>query len=377
VIERSLYPIAIGANQERLNIGTSQGAFHVIPLIGLFFVVGPSIILVFLFVTASSQLEEIDLLQQWFLMAEERRGSVLLLVATIAMASSIPSGLDGIYKEFINAQFDVLRAAHASLLSGIPDEGLIGTTGFNADLDAFHYEDVCHDDFDSFYDWVKCLSLDRSVSMAAALFEALIPMIDWTQATGARYDLRDSVDFAQLVVLVERRLDESLRTFSHMLLGLIEDGLSGVTLFVLIFGILLIIFGVFALLVWLPIHLALDQSIEAIRLLIRLLPPQDLLEDTALLNLIVGGNLYGPAEVLPVSDIAVQYTGEAVISPSLDYTIDSVNESSHDMIGISPDKALGFGLRVIFPLPDPAAPAVSDLPADLYDRLEEVKRGGV
>jgi hypothetical protein len=47
--------------------------------------------------------------------------------------------------------------------------------------------------------------------------------------------------------------------------------------------------------------LTLDQSIEAIRLLIRLLPLQDLLEDAALLNLIVSSNLYSRAEVLPVS----------------------------------------------------------------------------
>jgi PAS domain-containing protein len=120
--------------------------------------------------------------------------------------------------------------------------------------------------------------------------------------------------------------------------------------------------------------LALDQSI---RILIRLLPPQDLLEDAALLNLIVGSNLYCPAEVLLVSDIVVQDTREAVISLLLDCTIDSVNELFHDMTGISPDEALGLALRVIFPLPDPMAPAVPDWPADLYGRLEEVKRGGV
>jgi PAS domain-containing protein len=78
-----------------------------------------------------------------------------------------------------------------------------------------------------------------------------------------------------------------------------------------------------------------------------------------------------------VSDIVVQYTREAIISLSLDRTIDSVNELFHDMTEISPDEALGLGLRVIFPFPDPVAPVVPNWPADLYGRLEEVKRGGV
>jgi class 3 adenylate cyclase/PAS domain-containing protein len=384
VIERSLYPIANAAKQEQLNVGTtelartSHAAFHMIPLIGLFFVTGLSIILVFLFVTASSHLDETRVLEQWFLIAEERRSSVLLLlVGTIATASSIPSGLDGLYETFIGAEFDVLQASRASLLSGIPGEGLAGITGFSAELDAFQYQDVCDDEPGSFYDWVKCLSLDRSMSMAAALFETLITTIDWTQTTGARYGLRDSVDFAQLVVLVDGKLDEVLRTFSHILLGLIEAGMSTVTRFIVIFAVLLIVFGGVTLLVWVPIHLALDRSIEAIRLLIRLLPPQDLLEDGALLNLIIGSNLDGAPEVLPASDIVLQHTTEAVISLSLDYTIDSVNESFHDVTGIPQDEAVGMGLRVIFPLPDHAAPAVPDSPADLYTRLEELKWGGV
>jgi cytochrome c biogenesis protein CcdA len=61
VIEWHLYPIANRAKQEWLNFGSSQVVFHVILLISLFFVAGLSIIFVFLGVTASSQLDEIDL----------------------------------------------------------------------------------------------------------------------------------------------------------------------------------------------------------------------------------------------------------------------------------------------------------------------------
>jgi PAS domain S-box-containing protein len=192
----------------------------------------------------------------------------------------------------------------------------------------------------------------------------------------ARYNLRVSADFSKLILLTDGKLNDDLALFNRRLLELTEARFVVITNSIIIVGVILSAVSILAMLAMSPFYSALDHAIDAVRILLKFLPPRELLEEPNIVALILGTDGDADAKVLTPSEVVVQRASEGVISLSLDYTIDAVNASFIDITGLTADEVIGQSLRLIFPFPDAAEAASEDTPnAILYSRLEQLKSG--
>jgi PAS domain S-box-containing protein len=206
-------------------------------------------------------------------------------------------------------------------------------------------------------------------------------LIDRGQTVGghlssARYDLRLSTDFSKLILLTDGKLNGDLMIFNGRLLDLAAARFIAITNTILITGIILLGLSLFAMLMISPLYVALEQAIDAVRSLLKFLPPRELLEDPNVLALILGTDAEADGKVLTPSEVVMQGASEGIISLSLDYTIEAVNASFIGITGLSADEVIGQSLRLIFPFPDAAEAAAEDTTiAALYSHLEQLKSG--
>jgi PAS domain-containing protein len=384
-VNKSLFPISRGVHQAKLDRGASRLAktksivYPLLPFALVAYILAHCVLMCVGFLTSGSALVEIDELQQWFVLAQQRQSSLEFLMSAVAVVSGIPD--QWYYKEEVEGQIGLFKDSRDLLLVGSPEVGLQGIVGFDEELDTLQLSNRCESTPDSFFELARCMSIDRAMSASSLLFDKVTAQIQWTprltgNMTDARYPLRLSIDYADLVVILETNLIEQLPGFTDKLLDFTDDRFGVITNSITVVTVALIVVTAAGVVLFAAFSVVLSNGFESIRVLLRLLPPRELVQDSELVSIILGIDADANAKVLTPSEVAVQRASEGILSLSLDYTIEAVNAAFIDATRLSADEVIGQNLQLIFPFPGGDEAAADSSVAALYRHLESLKEGG-
>jgi PAS domain S-box-containing protein len=380
VVERSLLPISKGVKRERMNNGSSQlpkGSDVLVAVLSIdcvFSVVVDCIAFAGAFMLATTDLDQIQWLLDWYVLAERRMTKVTTIPGMIATIGSTPEGPPDIpfhlwVFESIENSLAELDQSRTVLLVGDEETGLPPVTGFDVELDRAELADSCSSSPDDLYDLFSCMSTDRSCAQVSILTRKIIQESDPERRCHITHCGRmpsNGPDFSMLFLVVDG-LAGKLFEYGEILLGFAQDRFSSVTSTLVLFGGIILILNIVTFAIVSLIIVQTRHALTSLKALLRLLPPRDLLADTKLVQLISGDDTSSEAILTP-AEVVMERSSEGIVSLSLDYSIESVNPAFQTVTGLSADESLGQRLSTVFP--------PGDSTKELYDQLEQLRSGG-
>lgn len=384
-IEDSLRPISMFAKDKKIINGSAQLlsrksiAYYMLPGTVILVVIINAIFLFLPFYMGYQNLESTGNLFEWYNLGSTRLGNILETVSIIAMSKV--SGYHAMekiginYGEFMMATLGLAQNAHNKLLVGTKD--IPGLVGFDTSLDNSQFIDLCSSTPDKLYKYYECLSVDRGVDYAFSYIKKTIKDLVAKEEVNISYFLNESVYYSNVLVLLDTSLIRSLENFQTHLLSFARTKFESVTNQMTIISIIGLVVEIVLTFFVLFLMKSFYTAFDAIRQLIRLLPPSSVLKNTALIQFILGTNndsnkILSPAETLIYS------TSNAVISISEDYTINSVNPSFRQVTGQAPNEVLGHPLTILFPRSTENSSStgiLNDVDIEtLYEKMDRMKK---
>lgn len=376
-IDESLNPIQIGTKEKRINIGSSQIqvrtslAYTILPYFIIFGVIVNSLTMFLTFYLGLIQFQDVGSIFDWFRITSNRVGAIFQCLTAIQYISVCTEDTPrDKFKMLLNNSYNKLCEAHLALLGG--DVTMPRLVGFDDVVDNDHFLDTCDTPPDEYYKFFFCLATDRAVNEAEILLRRII-----IQFENGDYNL-STLLYANVLVLVDFKLANQLFEFQDALTAYSRNEFGDVSDYMIIGCIIGIIASILIfILSYLIIH-SFDVALEGIRHLIRLLPPSMILKNKSLVRFIVGSGGTENERFFTPAQAIVTASGNATISISLDYTINSVNPAFKNVTGLVPDEVLGQPLSILFPFPQAGTNSTASITdnaslQELYDKLEEMK----
>jgi PAS domain S-box-containing protein len=389
-VEASFLPISRGVRDEKVNVGASKLArasnlgYAILPVVIIGLLVIDCVGFALGFELAMDSLAETETVLSWYLLSAQRMEAVpfitgmahMLYVGAEGMMLSIRSFTD--YPRYVyhwgvmEYLYLLYEAGRYDLLAG--SETVKSMIGFDDEMDRMQISEICSTDPSNFYEFSRCLSMDRSCSLVGNFLGHIVAY--WPDKLGELVTTYlEGHDYVNLLCLYVTSLNDQLHNFSDRLMEFCRDTLTSVGTILLIAMVIVIVVNFVVLFALVSLFVGFDHGIESIRQLVRLLPPKDILENSRLVAIITGLTSNDSLKLV-ASEIIVREAPDGIITVSTDYTIDTLNHAFYEITGLTADEVLGHGLSVLFPAPTPDSPA--DSPSIvLYDKLEQLKRGSL
>ena len=373
-VTQSLKPILKKSKEETLVTGSSQlvkeGNWPVVFVPALLVVISIADCLGFsiAFLSCSNELARAEEMLVWYENAATRMGAILHIVGCISILPGRSESEQKQIRSWIQASLDRLGVANEILLIGNGD--VPGMSGFDATIDQLQFEDQCNEEPTHFYKLGRCFAADRMVAEALVLINALMPQLENTSFT------LENADFMNLLILAESGMNDEIYWFKESLMSILESKLLSVMDDLYITSGVMIGVNIASAIMLALVLLQFYHAVEGVKLLLRLLPPEAILRNADLLDLITASRGADQDQVLTPSQTIIKETNQGVMLVMTDYTVSSVNKFFTEITGFTPDEVIGQGLPVVFPMPTSLSSSTGDQTslAALYESLESMKQ---
>ncbi|OHT17643.1 hypothetical protein TRFO_00918 [Tritrichomonas foetus] len=370
-IEASLTPIAVGSKEKKINTNSSQ--LQTKRSMAIIFLPGFTVIVVIVnaimcsipFVLGSKEVRIISSLFQWYKLASFRLGAILQCITCITHLSFHES-LE--YRVFLNQSFSDLKERHLALLGGSPTVPRL--IGFDESVDTRHFIDSCEDIPDAYYKYYLCLSTDRSIDQMMIMLQKMIDSLDNMTTFTLNCDY-----FCNIIILLDFKLTNLLFDFHDSISKYSKVQFANITAKMQICCIVGLILSVFLTILEFTLISVFDNTLKGLRQLIRLLPPNLVMKNKELVNLISGTMNNTNEHLLTTAQSIILASSNASISVSLDLFINSVNAAFRTITGFAPDEVLGQSLEMLFPFSHGSSSSSDENSnvSKLYEALEQMK----
>lgn len=354
IVEESFKPIMITTKENTVIKGSSQVkskksmTYYAFPVVYFATTLVNAILLFLPFYIGYKDITQVHSVFNWYNLGSARVGN--LLQVFVYMSISMVTGYHSMdptdypFSVILDSTLMLVIEAHKQLLIGSNEVG--GVIGFNYDLDNHHFIDVCDDHPDKLYKYFTCLSVDRAIDYAISYSKRIIKDIHTYKDT-YRPLFKDDVFFANLLVMTDLNLIPGLQVFQQNLLTYSRDRFNQITKDTMIFSLIGIVVTIILITLLFVFMHTFDIAFEAVKQLIRLLPPSYVLKNHSLLNFIFA-EIKNDDLILSPSEALIEVSPNAIISVSKDFMIESVNNSFRKVTGFMPDEVLGQKLDFLF-----------------------------
>jgi PAS domain S-box-containing protein len=382
--ESSLFPISRGTTGEKVNSGASKLnkasalGYRTLPMVIVGLLIADCVGFFLAFGLTVERIGDTIQVFEWYLDSARRTQGLMFILGMLDLLPVAPMMDTTNKSDTGRPRFSHHLTILHTLAQAFDDDRyslLIWTgeapplIGYDQSLDRMQLSEACMDDAANFYHFSRCLSLNRGCSLASTYVRAIV-----THFGAGTSDIVNDHDYIRLLTLIETSLSERLYAFTDRLLQFSRDLLASMGT-ILVIGMTLIIGVNIMLVIVLRCQFnSFRQGLEAIRRLIRLLPPRDILAYPRLVDVITGMTHNETGIRIAASEIIVREAPDGILSVSTDYKIDSLNNAVHTITGLSADEIIGQTLSILFPLPPEDAESENQVVA-LYDVLEKLKGG--
>ena len=372
-VTKSLKPILKNSKEKTIVTGASQlvtqGNWPVIflPAMLIFLVIMDSIGFSIAFLSCSTELSLAGEMLKWYDYSATRMGSILQIIGCMAMFPARNETEKQKLLTWIDAAVVRLQTANEVLLAG--DDKISGLTGFDTRIDNMQFSDKCNTEISKFYQLGLCSSTEGMVTEAMILINSLVPLMK-----AGKFSL-ESKEFANLLILSDGPMNNDLYWFKEELLKVLNSDLLMVMNDLYITSGVMIGVNIIAAIIFTFVLLQFHHAVDGVKILLRLLPPEAILRNPDMLDLITQSQSSKQNQVLTPSQTIIKETNQGVMTVMIDYTISSVNKCFTEITGFTPDEVLGQGLSVVFPLPTSRSDSSGDNTSltNLYECLESMK----
>ncbi|OHT10266.1 hypothetical protein TRFO_04284 [Tritrichomonas foetus] len=350
IIERSLLPISLQQKNKsplakRSIISQDQKDYIFIALfiVSIFLIIFSAVLLFLGPFFNHQSINSLNSCLIWHYLSSMRYTSIISAFTSSMLAHVINNekAVNNTLSLFYNESLKILRESHLYLINGYD----LGKSIFGIDIQLhdYHFTDTCTSistNSSSYSEYIKCLSLDRSVSLSEFLLMKMYERFDPPP------NFYEETAYTHLIVLIELKLNEAFNSFNLFILNYANECvnknderiyiISATGIVVMILLTLLLLYGL----------IYLQKVYEGIKQMIRFIRPSDIINNTYLFNFIVYDS--DSSTSMSKSQVILSNVKESICSLSLDCTIETVNPSFTKLIGYSKEQILGQNFFTLF-----------------------------
>ncbi|KAK8854021.1 hypothetical protein M9Y10_016570 [Tritrichomonas musculus] len=279
-----------------------------------------------------------DSVFQWFLYGNVRSSSILgsLVVLCAGSTNAIDHDTEySILKSKTNLLFISQKYIDLTLMQIDPE------------INRLYFSKQCDDksvSSNSYKEYAECLSLSSKIYVATSAIQNLVeddaPMI------------LNNQDFAILIYLVDTFLFEELERFQQLIVHFSFNHFESSSMKTLAMCISGLTVSVLVFLIEESFFVKFQQSVDAIKQLISMLPPVAVATSTVLMNFINNGENNEDSEVtLTASESVISMTSTPALMLNKEKNIQAVNKAVNKTTGFLPDQILGQNVKWLIPPP--------------------------
>ncbi|KAK8889250.1 hypothetical protein M9Y10_033996 [Tritrichomonas musculus] len=296
----------------------------------------------------------------YWLETSARRGPTVMealsnayLLAYFQVANYVKYGSALQSMQFLKQNLDTVMKLNRDLLVG--NDEIPSCNGFSEELDEIHYGDSCTTEIEEIglHGSYNCLSVDQLMMIFSTLIEELLAGFqeNYTNLIG----LTDN--FLHLSHLVFYHLFPNLQRVKVILSDSCKDLITGANLYnglllIVAFILILILFAIERI-----FNLKLKAAINTLKILIARFPPNAVISNQNLLDLIIGKNQMKRDKQLSAAQSVIDSSPDAILALNGDCTIESMNPAACRIFGYTPEQILGQSLKALIPNPEEAKAA--------------------
>ncbi|OHT09282.1 hypothetical protein TRFO_21849 [Tritrichomonas foetus] len=216
---------------------------------------------------------------------------------------------------------------------------------------------------DNFSSFLDCLPLLSSYDLA----EYYLTILNVT------FTNIESPVFPPLMHTVQNNLVDSMLEFQtafiHYALTIFDDNSATIKIiFELGIGEMIVFFSIMVIFLYRA-----NEVLSGIKQMIRILPTESIIENTALTDFILNNNEGIKDISMTPAEVILSSTSDAIIVISFNEIILNVNDSLSTLTGFTPDQILGQKISWLFPIPEESCDA-NDILKHFYDCLDSIKQ---